>query len=270
MGQKVNPHGMRVGVIKDWDSRWYARDEKVGDLIVEDYKIRQYLKKTLYSAGIPNIEIERDSAKVRIYIHCSRPGVVIGKGGAEIERIRLSVEKMIGKPVALSIVEVRTPDTNAQLVAENIAAQLEKRIGFRRAMKNAMGRAMRMGARGIKIMCSGRLGGAEIARTECYHEGTIPLQTIRADIEYGFAEAATTYGRIGVKVWIYKGEVLNTTLRAAAPEPAPARRDRRDNRRGDRRDGGRGYRNDRGDRRDGGARRDGGDRNYNRREGGNR
>ena len=205
MGQKVNPHGMRVGVIKDWDSRWYARDEKVGDLIVEDYKIRQYLKKTLYSAGIPNIEIERDSAKVRIYIHCSRPGVVIGKGGAEIERIRLSVEKMIGKPVALSIVEVRTPDTNAQLVAENIAAQLEKRIGFRRAMKNAMGRAMRMGARGIKIMCSGRLGGAEIARTECYHEGTIPLQTIRADIEYGFAEAATTYGRVGVKVWIYKG-----------------------------------------------------------------
>ena len=144
MGQKVNPHGMRVGVIKDWDSRWYARDERVGDLIVEDYKIRQYLKKTLYSAGIPNIEIERDSAKVRIYIHCSRPGVVIGKGGAEIERIRLSVEKMIGKPVALSIVEVRTPDTNAQLVAENIAAQLEKRIGFRRAMKNAMGRAMRM------------------------------------------------------------------------------------------------------------------------------
>ena len=184
MGQKVNPHGLRVGVIKDWDSRWYARDEKVGDLIVEDYKIREYLKKTLYSAGIPNIEIERDSAKVRIYIHCSRPGVVIGKGGAEIERIRLNVEKMIGKPVALSIVEVRTPDTNAQLVAENIAAQLEKRIGFRRAMKNAMGRAMRMGARGIKIMCSGRLGGAEIARTECYHEGTIPLQTIRADIEY--------------------------------------------------------------------------------------
>ena len=164
MGQKVNPHGLRVGVIKDWDSRWYARDEKVGDLIVEDYKIREYLKKTLYSAGIPNIEIERDSAKVRIYIHCSRPGVVIGKGGAEIERICLSVEKMIGKPVALSIVEVRTPDTNAQLVAENIAAQLEKRIGFRRAMKNAMGRAMRMGARGIKIMCSGRLGGAEIAR----------------------------------------------------------------------------------------------------------
>ena len=234
MGQKVHPHGMRVGVIKDWDSRWYARDEKVGDLIVEDYKIREYLKKTLYSAGVPTIEIERDSAKVRIFIHCSRPGVVIGKGGAEIERIRLSVEKMIGKPVALSIVEVRTPDTNAQLVAENIAAQLEKRIGFRRAMKNAMGRAMRMGARGIKIMCSGRLGGAEIARTECYHEGTIPLQTIRADIEYGFAEAATTYGRVGVKVWIYKGEILSQTLRTT---PRTMDLNRRDDRRRDRRDG---------------------------------
>ena len=242
MGQKVNPHGMRVGVIKDWDSRWYARDEKVGDLIVEDYKIRQYLKKTLYSAGVPTIEIERDSAKVRIYIHCSRPGVVIGKGGTEIERIRLSVEKMIGKPVALSIVEVRTPDTNAQLVAENIAAQLEKRIGFRRAMKNAMGRAMRMGARGIKVKCGGRLGGAEIARSECYHEGTIPLQTIRADIDYGFAEANTTYGRIGVKVWIYKGEVLSQTLRTTPRvmdmnKPQGDRR-RRDDRRGDRRQGG--------------------------------
>ena len=251
MGQKVNPHGMRVGVIKDWDSRWYARDEKVGDLIVEDYKIRQYLKKTLYSAGVPTIEIERDSAKVRIYIHCSRPGVVIGKGGTEIERIRLSVEKMIGNPVALSIVEVRTPDTNAQLVAENIAAQLEKRIGFRRAMKNAMGRAMRMGARGIKIMCSGRLGGAEIARTECYHEGTIPLQTIRADIEYGFAEAATTYGRVGVKVWIYKGEILSQTLRTTPRTMDLNKRDdrRRDRRDGDRRGGNRGGYNR--DRRDG-------------------
>ena len=217
MGQKVNPHGMRVGVIKDWDSRWYARDEKVGDLIVEDYKIREYLKKTLYSAGIPNIEIERDSAKVRIYIHCSRPGVVIGKGGAEIERIRLSVEKMIGKPVALSIVEVRTPDTNAQLVAENIAAQLEKRIGFRRAMKNAMGRAMRMGARGIKIMCSGRLGGAEMSRREWYREGRVPLHTLRAKIDYGFATAATTMGSIGVQVWVYHGEVLPGQK---APQPA--------------------------------------------------
>ena len=174
MGQKVNPHGLRVGVIKDWDSRWYAREEKVGDLIVEDYNIRKYLKKRLYSAGIPKIEIERDSAKVKLYIHCSRPGVVIGKGGADIEKLRADVEKLIGKPVALNIVEVKVPDTNAQLVAENIAAQIEKRISHRRAMKNAMGRAMRMGVRGIKIKASGRLGGAEIARSETYHEGTIP------------------------------------------------------------------------------------------------
>lgn len=261
MGQKVNPHGMRVGVIKDWDSRWYARADKVGDLIVEDYNIRNYLKKTLYSAGVPTIEIERDSNKVRIYIHCSRPGVVIGKGGAEIERIRLSVEKMIGKPVAISIVEVRTPDTNAQLVAENIAQQIEKRISHRRAMKNAMGRAIRMGAKGIKVMCSGRLGGREIAGVEQYHDGTIPLQTIRADIEYGFAEAATTYGRIGVKVWIYKGEVLSQTLRTTPrvmdmnkPQGERRRRDdRRGGRNGDRRQGG--YNRDRqqnGERRQGG------------------
>lgn len=261
MGQKVNPHGMRVGVIKDWDSRWYARADKVGDLIVEDYNIRNYLKKTLYSAGVPTIEIERDSNKVRIYIHCSRPGVVIGKGGAEIERIRLSVEKMIGKPVAISIVEVRTPDTNAQLVAENIAQQIEKRISHRRAMKNAMGRAMRMGAKGIKVMCSGRLGGREIAGVEQYHDGTIPLQTIRADIEYGFAEAVTTYGRIGVKVWIYKGEVLSQTLRTTPrvmdmnkPQGERRRRDdRRGGRNGDRRQGG--YNRDRqqnGERRQGG------------------
>ena len=261
MGQKVNPHGMRVGVIKDWDSRWYARADKVGDLIVEDYNIRNYLKKTLYSAGVPTIDIERDSNKVRIYIHCSRPGVVIGKGGAEIERIRLSVEKMIGKPVAISIVEVRTPDTNAQLVAENIAQQIEKRISHRRAMKNAMGRAMRMGAKGIKVMCSGRLGGREIAGVEQYHDGTIPLQTIRADIEYGFAEAATTYGRIGVKVWIYKGEVLSQTLRTTPrvmdmnkPQGERRRRDdRRGGRNGDRRQGG--YNRDRqqnGERRQGG------------------
>ena len=266
MGQKVNPHGMRVGVIKDWDSRWYARADKVGDLIVEDYNIRNYLKKTLYSAGVPTIEIERDSNKVRIYIHCSRPGVVIGKGGAEIERIRLSVEKMIGKPVAISIVEVRTPDTNAQLVAENIAQQIEKRISHRRAMKNAMGRAMRMGAKGIKVMCSGRLGGREIAGVEQYHDGTIPLQTIRADIEYGFAEAATTYGRIGVKVWIYKGEVLSQTLRTTPrvmdmnkPQGERRRRDdRRGGRNGDRRQGG--YNRDRqqgGDRRQGGYNRRG-------------
>ena len=244
MGQKVNPHGMRVGVIKDWDSRWYARADKVGDLIVEDYNIRKYLKGLLYAAGVPKIEIERDSAKVRIYIHCSRPGVVIGKGGAEIEKLRADVEKMIGKPVAISIVEVKSPDTDAQLVAESIAAKLEKRIGFRRAMKNAMSRAMRLGVRGIKVMCSGRLGGREIAGVEQYHEGTIPLQTIRADIDYGFAEAATTYGRIGVKVWIYKGEVLSQTLRTTPRvmdmnKRDDKRRDRRDNRRGgERRQGG--------------------------------
>ena len=239
MGQKVNPHGLRVGVIKDWDSRWYARNDKVGDLIVEDYNIRKFLKETLYSAGVPKIEIERDSSKVRIFIHCARPGVVIGKGGAEIERLRQTLEKKIGKPVALSIVEVRSPDINAQLVAENIASQLERRIGFRRAMKNAIGRAMRMGAKGIKVMCAGRLGGAEIARSECYHEGTIPLQTLRADIDYGFAEAATTYGRIGVKVWIYKGEVLSQTLRTTPrtmdmSKREDRRRDRRDDRRGGR------------------------------------
>ena len=250
MGQKVNPHGLRVGVIKNWDSRWYARDDKVGDLIVEDYKIRQYLKKTLYDAGVPNIEIERDSNKVRIFIHCARPGKVIGKGGAEIERLQATVSKMIGKPVALSIVEVRTVDTNAQLVAENIAGQLERRIGFRRAMKNAIGRAMRMGAKGIKVMCAGRLGGAEIARSECYHEGTIPLQTLRADIDYGFAEAATTYGRIGVKVWIYKGEILSQTLRTTPrtmdlSKPQERRRDRRDDRRGGYRGGQGGYNRDR-------------------------
>ncbi len=234
MGQKVNPHGMRVGVIKDWDSRWFARADKVGDLIVEDYNIRKYLKGLLYAAGVPKIEIERDSAKVRIYIHCSRPGVVIGKGGAEIEKLRADVEKMIGKPVAISIVEVKSPDTDAQLVAESIAAKLEKRIGFRRAMKNAMSRAMRLGVRGIKVMCSGRLGGAEIARSETYHEGTIPLQTIRADIEYGFAEAATTYGRIGIKVWIYKGEVLSQTLRTT-PRTMDLNRPARDKRQGERR-----------------------------------
>ena len=242
MGQKVNPHGLRVGVIKDWDSRWYARNEKVGDLLVEDNKIRNYLKKTLYSAGIPKIEIERDNAKVRIYLHCARPGVVIGKGGTEIERIRLEVEKMIGKSVALNIVEVKNPDMDAQLVAENIAQQLEKRISHRRAMKNAMARAMRAGAKGIKVCCSGRLGGREIAGVEHYHEGTIPLQTIRADIEYGFAEAATTFGRIGVKVWIYKGEVLSQTLRTTprtmdTSKPYQERRERRPRRDGDRRGG---------------------------------
>ncbi|MCF2663437.1 30S ribosomal protein S3 [Oscillibacter valericigenes] len=243
MGQKVNPHGLRVGVIKDWDSRWYASDEKVGDLIVEDQKIRKYLKKTLYGAGVPKIEIERSADTVTIYLHCARPGVVIGKGGEQIEQYRLAVEKMIGKKVKLNIVEVRNPDMNAQLVAENIAQQLEKRISHRRAMKNAMARAMRAGAKGIKTCCSGRLGGREIAGVEHYHEGTIPLQTIRADIEYGFAEAATTFGRIGVKVWIYKGEVLSQTLRTTprtmdTSKPYQERRERRPRRDGDRRQGG--------------------------------
>ena len=268
MGQKVNPHGLRVGVIKDWDSRWYARNEKVGDLLVEDNKIRNYLKKTLYSAGIPKIEIERDNAKVRIYLHCARPGVVIGKGGTEIERIRLEVEKMIGKSVALNIVEVKNPDMDAQLVAENIAQQLEKRIAFRRAMKNAMGRAMRMGALGIKVQCSGRLNGAEIARTAHYHDGTIPLQTLRDDIDYGFAEAATTYGRIGVKCWIYKGEVLSQALRTTPRtldtknfKERPDRPRRRDDRKfGDRKPG------FGGDRRPGGPRQGG----FNRPQGGSR
>ena len=243
MGQKVNPHGLRVGVIKDWDSRWYASDEKVGDLIVEDQKIRKYLKKTLYGAGVPKIEIERSADTVTIYLHCARPGVVIGKGGEQIEQYRLAVEKMIGKKVKLNIVEVKNPDMNAQLVAENIAQQLEKRISHRRAMKNAMARAMRAGAKGIKCCCSGRLGGREIAGVEHYHEGTIPLQTIRADIEYGFAEAATTFGRIGVKVWIYKGEVLSQTLRTTprtmdTSKPYQERRERRPRRDGDRRQGG--------------------------------
>ena len=255
MGQKVNPHGLRVGVIKDWDSRWYASEEKVGDLIVEDQKIRKYLKKTLYGAGVPKIEIERSNDIVTIYLHCARPGVVIGKGGEQIEQYRLAVEKMIGKKVKLNIVEVRNPDMNAQLVAENIAQQLEKRISHRRAMKNSMARAMRAGAKGIKVCCSGRLGGREIAGVEHYHEGTIPLQTIRADIEYGFAEAATTFGRIGVKVWIYKGEVLSQTLRTTprtmdTSKPYQERRESRPRRDGDRR-GGFG-----GDRRNGGFNRD--------------
>ncbi len=192
MGQKVNPHGLRVGVIKGWDSRWFAKDEQVGDLLVEDHKIRTYLKKNLYAAGVPRIEIERDSAKMRIFIHCARPGIIVGKGGSEIEKLQKTLSDMVGKPVSVSIVEVRSPDLNAQLVAENIASQLEKRISFRRAMKQAMGRAMKLGAKGIKTCVSGRLGGAEIARTEHYHEGTIPLQTLRADIDYGFAEAHTT------------------------------------------------------------------------------
>ncbi len=271
MGQKVNPHGLRVGVIHDWDSRWYAKDELVGDLIVEDYKIRRYLKKLLASAGVPKIEIERKDVKTNVVIHVARPGQVIGKGGAEIEKLRVSLEKLIGKPVTLNIIEVKSPDLNAQLVAENIAAQLEKRISFRRAMKQAMGRAMRFGAKGIKTMVSGRLGGAEIARTEQYHEGTIPLQTLRADIDYGFAEANTTYGRIGVKVWIYKGEVLTGSPREhrlnEEKKNAEERRNRNDRRRqGDRRQGG--WRDNR-DNRQGGDRRQGGWRSDNRSFGSN-
>lgn len=265
MGQKVHPHGLRVGVIKDWDSRWFADDSKFGDLLVEDDKIRKYLKKTLYNAGVPRIEIERAGGKVHIIVHCAKPGMVIGKGGTEIEKLRQSLEKMIGKPVVLDTVEVKSPDLNAQLVAENIAAQLEKRISFRRAMKMAIGRAMKLGARGIKTAVGGRLGGAEIARSESYHEGTIPLQTLRADIDYGFAEAHTTYGRIGVKVWIYKGEVLTQALRTTprtldTSKPYQERRERRDRRNGDRRGG---FNRDR---RDGGFNRgprSGGQGNYN-------
>ncbi len=209
MGQKINPHGLRVGVIKDWDSRWFARADVFGDTLVEDYKLRKFLKSNLYAAGVPKIEIERDAKRVRINIHCAKPGMVIGRGGAGIEKLRQQCQAMLGKDVAINIVEVKSPDINSQLVAENIAAQLEKRVSFRRAVKMAIGRTMKLGAKGIKISVSGRLGGAEIARSESYHEGTIPLQTIRADIDYGFAEAATTYGRIGVKVWIYRGEVLH-------------------------------------------------------------
>ena len=245
MGQKVNPHGLRVGVIKDWDSRWFAKDNVFGDTLVEDYNLRKTLKKQLYSAGVPKIEIERDASKVRIHIHCAKPGMVIGKGGTEIEKLRQQCEKMLGKPVVINIVEVRQPDVNAQLVAENVASQLERRISFRRAMKGCIGRAMRLGARGIKIKVSGRLGGAEIARSEEYHDGTIPLQTLRADIDYGFAEANTTYGRIGVKVWLYKGEAPNDT-RGPRPErgertarPRRDRQDRRDRGSAEKREGGR-------------------------------
>ena len=215
MGQKVNPHGLRVGVIKDWDSRWYAREDKVGDLIVEDYNIRKYLKNKLYAAGVAKIEIERSNGKVKINLWCSRPGVVIGKAGAEIENLRKEMEAKLGKSVNLNIVEVRSPDLNAQLVAENIAQQLEKRISFRRALKQAQQRAMKLpGVKGIKTSVSGRLGGADIARTEHYHDGSIPLQTLRANIDYGFAEAKTTYGRLGVKVWIYKGQILPKAKKA--------------------------------------------------------
>ena len=211
MGQKVNPHGLRVGVIKDWESRWYADPEEFSDNLVEDYKIREFLKKELYHAGISKIEIERTADRVKVLVYTAKPGVVIGKGGAGIEALKAKVAKLVnGKNILINIVEVKNAEANAQLVAENIAAQLEKRVSFRRAMKQSIQRAMKLGAKGVKTACSGRLGGAEIARTEQYHEGTIPLQTLRADIDYGFAEADTTYGKIGVKVWVYNGEVLPT------------------------------------------------------------
>ncbi|MBO7360194.1 MAG: 30S ribosomal protein S3 [Clostridia bacterium] len=250
MGQKVNPKGLRVGVIKDWDSRWCVKDEIFGDVLVSDYNIRKLLKKELFKAGVPRIEIERDQFKVKVVIHCAKPGVAIGRGGENIDKIKKEIENIVGKdangkqiPVMVDIVEIASPDLNAQLVAENICAQLEGRVAFRRAMKMAIRNTMRLGARGIKVSCSGRLGGAEIARSEHYHEGTIPLQTLRADIDYGFWEANTTYGKIGVKVWIYNGEVLKTV----------AGDRRRNDRRGDRRNGDR-----RGDRRNGDRR--GGDR----------
>lgn len=208
MGQKVNPHGLRIGIIKDWDTKWYANDKNFSEFLVEDYKIRKYIKSKLYAAGISRIEIERAANKVKVNVNTAKPGLVIGKGGAGIEELRKELEKLTGKSILINITEIKNPETDAQLVAESIASQLEKRISFRRAMKQAMSRAMKLGVKGIKTAVSGRLGGAEIARTEHYHEGTIPLQTLRADINYGFAEADTTYGKIGVKVWIYKGEVL--------------------------------------------------------------
>ena len=224
MGQKVNPHGLRVGVIKNWDSRWFVKDKDFGDTLVSDDNVRKYLKKELFTAGVSKIEIERDPARVRVFVHCAKPGMVIGQKGANIEKLKTELEKMLNKPVAINVDEIKNPDLDAQLVAENIAAQLEIR------------NTMRLGAKGIKISCGGRLGGAEIARTEHYHEGTIPLQTIRADIEYGFWEANTTYGKIGIKVWIYKGEILSVVNRTASYTP----RDNRNRRSGN---------NDRGDRR---------------------
>lgn len=209
MGQKVNPNGFRVGVIRDWNTRWYASKKDFADYLLEDKAIRDFLKKAYFEAGISKISIERAANKVNVSIHTARPGMLIGKGGTGIENIKAQVTKIANRPVGVNIMEVRNPDASAQLVAENVAAQLEKRISYRRAMKQSMARAMKAGAKGIKIKCSGRLGGAEIARDDKYRDGSIPLQTMRADIEYGFAEAATTYGRIGVKVWIYKGEVLS-------------------------------------------------------------
>ncbi len=218
MGQKINPTGLRIGVIKNWESRWYAAPNKFADNLVEDYELREYLLEKLAPAGVPKVEIERDAKRVYINIHCAKPGMVIGRQGAEIEKLKSLCEKKLGgKEVSLNIIEIKQPDLNAQLVAESIASQLERRVSYRRALKQAIGRAMKLGARGIKIQASGRLAGAEIARSESYKEGTIPLQTIRADIDYGFAEAKTTYGRIGVKVWLYRGEVLHESRSNSRP-----------------------------------------------------
>ncbi|WP_213975292.1 30S ribosomal protein S3 [Tepidanaerobacter acetatoxydans] len=207
MGQKIHPHGLRVGIIKDWDSRWYSKKD-FSDQLLEDFKIREYIKKKLFTSGISKIEIERAANRIRITINTAKPGMVIGRGGSGVDELKRELEKMTDKQVSINVIEIKNPDIDAQLVAENIASQLERRISFRRAMKQSISRALKSGAEGIKTMVSGRLGGTEIARSEMYHEGTIPLQTLRADIDYGFAEAHTTYGRIGVKVWIYKGEVL--------------------------------------------------------------
>ncbi len=242
MGQKVNPHGLRVGVIKNWDSRWFVSDKKFGDTIVSDYKIREYVKTKLQGAGVPRIEIERDASRVRVFIQCAKPGVVIGFHGAEIEKLRAELEAMVGSPVVVNVIEIKNPDVNAQLVAESICSQLERRVSFRRAMKLAIGRTMRLGVKGIKVACSGRLGGAEIARSEHYHEGTIPLQTLRADIDYGFWEANTTYGKIGVKVWIYKGEVFNENAAAQRSDRQDRRPRRNNDNRRQNRDGNRGPR----------------------------
>ncbi len=220
MGQKVNPHGIRVGVIKDWDSRWYADKKHYGDNLVEDYNLRVYLKNKLFQAGVDKIEIEKFANKVRLSIYAAKPGIIIGKGGSEIEKLKKEVENLTGKTVILNVIEIKNADLSAQLVAENIASQLERRISFRKAMKQCMTRTMKMGAKGIKCAVSGRVGGAEIARTEQYHEGTIPLQTLRADIDYGFTEANTTYGKLGVKVWIYKGEVLAESKKVKKEAPA--------------------------------------------------
>ncbi len=228
MGQKVNPHGLRVGIIKDWDTRWYANKKDFGDLLVEDNNIRKFVKKKLFLSGVSKIEIERAANKVKIDVHTAKPGMVIGKGGQGVEELRKDVEKLTGRSVAVNVVEVKNPDIDGQLVAENIAFQLERRISFRRAMKQAMQRAMKAGAKGIKVSTSGRVGGAEMARTEGYSQGSVPLQTLRADIDYGFAEADTTYGKLGVKVWINKGEIIGTAEKTGSSKEEEGKRQRRE------------------------------------------